>query len=112
MKLPQLITLLFLGSLIAVLGLNRFFIDPIPGNAANWFAFILQTAPLFIIAPGIAAQKRMWVFSSALLSMAYFVHGVIRMATPETRPVASWELVFAMGLFISLWVLAKKIPPT
>ena len=102
--------LLWTGSLFALLGLQRFFVDPLPTFAATLTVFLVQTAPLLLVLPVVlrpGARGPLWLL---LVTLLYFVHGVWQWNTPAVRLFGILEVVFALGGFVTCWVLLKVLP--
>jgi len=107
----RLTLLVWLGSLFALLGVERWFIDPLGSLAANAAVFAVQTAPIVAVAAlsiRDAARGALW---SALVSLVYFVHGVARAAAPAERLSGLIEIAFALGAFVSALLLLRVLPP-
>jgi uncharacterized membrane protein len=102
--------LLWSGSVFALLGLQRFFVDPLPSTAATIAVFLAQTAPLLVVLPMAlrsGARGPLWL---CLVMLIYFVHGVWQWNTPDARLFGIFEVIFALGAFVTAWVLLKILP--
>lgn len=104
--------LLWAGSLFALLGLQRFFADPLTTFWATLAVFLVQTAPLLLVLvmalrPG--ARGPLWL---CLVMLLYFVHGVWQWNTPGAQLFGMLEVVFALGAFVTAWFLLKVLPAT
>ena len=102
--------LLWVGSLFALLGMQRFFIEPLPTMLATIAVFIAQVAPLLIVLPGAlrtGARGPLWV---CLVMLLYFVHGVWQWTSSDARLIGILEVIFAVGAFVTAWVLLKVMP--
>jgi len=102
--------LLWSGSVFALLGLQRFFVDPLSSVAATVAVFVFQTAPLLIVLPMVlrnGARGPLWL---CLVMPLYFVHGVWQWNATDTRLFGIFEVIFALGAFITAWVLLKILP--
>jgi uncharacterized membrane protein len=102
--------LLWVGSLFALLGLQRFFVEPLASLPATIAVFAGQVTPLLIVLPGAlrsGARGPLWV---CLVTLLYFVHGVWQWTSPSGRLIGILEVIFAVGAFITAWVLLKLMP--
>ena len=102
--------LIWLGSLFALLGLQRFFVEPLPSFAATLGVFVIQLAPLLITAPLVlrpGARGPLWV---CLASILYFVHGIWQWIAPDLRIFGVLEVIFSLGLFVTALFLLKVTP--
>jgi len=102
--------LIWIGSLFALLGLQRFFVEPLTTMVATIAVFIGQVAPLLVVAPVAlrpGARGPLWVCLAMLL---YFVHGVWQWGSPSVRLFGILEVVFSLGSFVTAWILLKVIP--
>jgi uncharacterized membrane protein len=103
--------LIWLGSLFALFGIERWIVDPIGSLAANAIVFAVQTAPIVAVAVlsiRDAARGALW---AALASLVYFVHGIARVVSPMQRFNGAIEIIFALGTFASGLVLLRVLPP-
>jgi len=102
--------LLWVGSLFALLGMQRFFVEPLASMPLNVAVFIVQVAPLLIVLPMAlrpGARGSLWM---CLVMLPYFVHGVWQWTSPDTRLIGMLEVVFAVGAFVSAWISVKILP--
>jgi len=102
--------LLWSGSVFALLGLQRFFVDPLSTFPATLAVFLAQTAPLLLVLPMVlrnGARGPLWL---CLVMLLYFVHGVWEWNTPAARLFGIFEVIFALGAFVTAWVLLKILP--
>jgi uncharacterized membrane protein len=102
--------LMWSGSVFALLGLQRFFVDPLPSVPATVAVFIFQTAPLLLVLPMAlrsGARGPLWM---CLVMLLYFVHGVWQWNTSGARLFGIFEVIFALGAFLTAWVLLKILP--
>jgi uncharacterized membrane protein len=102
--------LLWCGSVFALLGLQRFFVDPLPGVPATVAVFIFQTAPLLVVLPMTLRSGARGPLLLCLVMLLYFVHGVWQWNTPGARLFGIFEVIFALGAFVTAWVLLKLLP--
>ena len=100
----------WMGSLFALIGLQRFFVDPLGSTTANLVVFFVQVLPLLILAPGVAAGRPTMYFWGSLASTLYVLHGVLQITAPDNRLMGIFGLTFALGWFITS-VLALKAAP-
>lgn len=104
--------LLWSGSLFALLALQRFFADPLPGLGATIAVFVVQLAPLLLVLPLVlrsGARGPLWL---CLVMLLYFVHGIWQWNTPHARLFGTLEVAFALGAFVTSWILLKVTQPT
>ena len=102
--------LLWVGSLFALLGMQRFFVEPLPSVPATIAVFIGQVAPLLIVTPGAlrtGSRGPLWVCLAMLL---YFVHGVWQWTSPNAHLIGFLEVIFSVATFVTAWILLKVIP--
>jgi uncharacterized membrane protein len=102
--------LIWIGSLFALLGMQRFFVEPLPSMVATIAVFVGQVAPLLIVAPAAlrsGARGPLWVCLAMLL---YFVHGVWQWSSPNVRVFGILEVIFSLGTFATAWILLKLMP--
>ncbi len=102
--------LLWVGSLFALLGMQRFFVEPLPSLTATIAVFIVQVAPLLMVIPGAlrkGSKGPLWV---CLVILLYFVHGVWQAASHDARLIGILEVIFALGAFVTAWILLKVMP--
>ena len=111
MKGLQFLCLLTLASLFALTGLRQFFLEPLTSNSSNFIWFAIQVTPLLLVLPGLLRLNHFTYVLTTLVSMLYFVHGVLLAATPELRYFGLWEVAFAVGLIAAAAFGAKKLIP-
>ena len=102
--------LLWSGSVFALLGLQRFFVDPLSTVLATLAVFAAQTAPLLLVLPAAlrtGARGPLWL---CLVMLLYFVHGIWQWNTPATKLFGIFEVVFSLGALVTAWVLLKILP--
>jgi uncharacterized membrane protein len=102
--------LIWIGSVFALLGLQRFFVEPLESLPATVAVFIAQVAPLLIVGPMAlrpGARGPLWV---CLVMLLYFTHGVWQWSDPTTRAFGVFEVIFSLGAFVSAWILLKVMP--
>jgi uncharacterized membrane protein len=106
----QVALLLWLGSLFALLGLQRFFVEPLASTAATVAVFMAQTLPLLVLLPVVlrgGARGPLWL---CLVTPLYFAHGIWQWHTPAAHIFGIFEVVFALGGFATSWGLLKLLP--
>ena len=104
--------LVWLGSLFALLGLQRVFVEPLGSLLATIVVFVVQVAPLLVVAPlSLRPGHRgpLWV---CLVTLLYFVHGVWQWSDQATHIFGVFEVIFAIGAFATAWILLRVMPPT
>jgi uncharacterized membrane protein len=102
--------LVWTGSLFALLGMQRFFGDPLPTTLATLAVFLAQTAPLLLVLPVMlrpGARGPLWL---CLVMLPYFVHGIWQWTSPDVHLFGILEVVFALGAFVTSWILLKLLP--
>jgi uncharacterized membrane protein len=102
--------LVWLGSLFALLGLQRVFVEPLGSLLATIVVFVVQIAPLLIVAPLAlrpGARGPLWV---CFVTLLYLVHGVWQWSDPATRIFSVFEVIFSLGAFATAWILLKVMP--
>ena len=102
--------LLWLGSLFALFGVERWLLEPLASFAATAIVFVVQTAPIVAAAwLSIRAPAR-GGFWSALAALVYFAHGVARCAAPTERLSGAIEIALALGVFATALLLLRALP--
>jgi len=102
--------LIWVGSLFALLGLQRVFVEPLDSPAATIAVFVVQAAPLLFVAPlaiRAGANGPLWI---CLVTLLYFIHGVWQWSDPGTRTFGVFEVIFSVGAFVNGWILLKVMP--
>lgn len=102
--------LVWIGSLFALLGMQRFFVEPLSSTIATIAVFVGQVAPLLVVAPAAlrsGARGPLWVCLAMLL---YFVHGVWQWTSPNVRLFGALEVIFSLGTFVTAWILLRVLP--
>lgn len=102
--------LLWVGSLFALLGLQRLLGDGLSGTLAQLVVLAVQVIPLLVVAPLLlrpGPRAGLWL---CLLMPFYFAHGIWQYTLPTTRLFGILEVVFALGAFVSAWLLLKLLP--
>ncbi|MEM7077786.1 MAG: DUF2069 domain-containing protein [Pseudomonadota bacterium] len=101
--------LVMVGSIIALTGLRQFFIDPLGDTTSNAIWFFLQILPLLLPLPGMLSAKLRSSFVMCLVSMLYFVHGVMYAFDPHLQLLSILEIIFALGLCAATTMLVRRI---
>lgn len=96
--LRLLIIFILLGSLFAITGVRQFMLDPINKLHLDALWFLLQVAPLLALLPGVMGATRKGFMYCALVSLLYFVHGVMLSTSPELQRLGILEAGFALVL--------------
>jgi uncharacterized membrane protein len=102
--------LMWIGSLFALLGLQRVFVEPLATLAATIVVFAVQVAPLLtiaLLAVREGAKGLLWV---CLVTLLYFTHGVWQWSDPATRTFGVFEVGFSLGAFANAWILLRVMP--
>ena len=106
-----LIALILMGCLFALTGVRQFLVDPVPAMSANGVWFVLQVLPLLLVLPGVLRLNRNALFFTTLASCLYLIHGILGVADWELPVFATLEIGFALGLFVAVCVVMRKIGP-
>jgi len=99
------------GSLVLLIALCiawELFLAPLrPGG--SWL--VLKALPLLIPLPGLLRASRYTCQWGSLLSLAYFIEGVVRAVSDQapSRYLAMIEIALATTLFLSLIYLAREL---
>jgi len=102
--------LVWLGSLFALFGVERWLVDPLGSFAATAAVFAVQTAPIVavaILSIRDAARGALW---GSLASLVYFVHGVAQIPSPTDRLSGGVEIALALGTFVTALMLLRALP--
>jgi uncharacterized membrane protein len=103
------VALFLLGSLVSVNGLRQFFIEPLTSPSVNAIWFCVQILPLAAVVPGMLRLQPGSVFGAALVSLLYFVHGVLLAATPELRVMGIFEAVVSVALLCVATYMTRSL---
>jgi len=103
--------LIWLGSLFALLGLERFVFDPLPSVTATIAVFVVKALPILMCAPLAVRRPARGAFWVSLASMLYFTDGVVAAFVPERRLFGAIEIVFALGTFVTALLLMRETRP-
>ena len=101
---------LWVGSLFALLGLERLLGDGLSGTLAQLAVLAVQVVPLLVVAPLLLRRGPRGGLWLCLLMPFYFVHGIWQYTLPATRLFGILEVVFSLGAFISAWLLLRLLP--
>ncbi|MEM7100706.1 MAG: DUF2069 domain-containing protein [Pseudomonadota bacterium] len=103
------LSLVMMGSLVAVTGLRQLFFDPIPSTGTNIAWFIVQLIPLLVPLPGFLRGSLTSTFILCLASLLYFIHGVMLAFDPELSLLGICEVFFAVGLTGTTTMVTRKL---
>jgi uncharacterized membrane protein len=95
------LSLVGLGSLLALTGLRQLFIAPLDDPVSNAIWFLIQVLPLLGVLPGMLRLRARSFLLAALAAMLYFSHGVVLAVEPALRVLGVLEAVFAVGLVLT-----------
>ena len=96
---PLLFFCLFCAGVIVVLtALRQFYIDPFSTLNGNIAWFLIQLLPLLVPLPAAIGGNFRSVFVLCLVSLLYFVHGVVTAFDPGMRWFAGGEIFFSLAL--------------
>ena len=98
-----------IGSLFALTGLRQFFIEPLANTSTNAVWFAIQVLPLLAILPGLMRRNINAHMYAILVSMLYFVHGVMLAATEPLRWFGLVEILVALAMTGVSTVLLKRL---
>ena len=107
MRGPQFLLIVAVGCLFALTGLRQFFIEPLANTGTNVIWFVLQTLPLLLVLPGCLTLGRRGVFFASMVSLLYFVHGV--MVFTESPFLAGSEIVVSIAMFGLASILLRAL---
>jgi len=102
--------LIWMGSLFALLALQRFVIEPLGSPLASAIVFVAQAAPLLVLAPLVIRPGVGSVFWAALIMPLYLIHGVWQGSVIGVRLIGALEVAFALGAFVTAWFLLRVTP--
>ena len=108
-KILQMLSLVSLGSIFSVLALYRYFFDPFDSLLISTFMLLLQVAPLLALVFGVVLLRSRQIFYLAMVSLLYFMHGIVLMVLPESRAFGLAEVIFALVLCVSSSYLVKNL---
>ena len=108
-KRLQMLSLISLGSIFSVLALYRYFVDPLDTLMVSTAVLLLQVAPLLVLVFGVIFLHSRKIFYLAMVSLLYFMHGIVLMVLPESRAFGLAEVVFALVLCVSASYLVKNL---
>ena len=104
-----MLSLVSLGSVFSVLALYRYFVDPFDSLLISTSMLILQAAPLLVLVFGVVFLRSRQIFYLAMVSLLYFMHGIVLMVLPESRGFGLAEVIFALVLCVSSAYLVKNL---
>jgi uncharacterized membrane protein len=108
-KILQMLSLISLGSIFSVLALYRYFVDPLASLLASTAVLVLQVAPLLLLVFGVIFLRSRQIFYLAIISLLYFIHGVVQVVDPGSRAFGLAEAVFAILLCVTTSYLVKNL---
>lgn len=100
-RVTHFLTLLCIGSLLALYGLPRLATDAIPFWPGGLAVLLLLTAPLLACVPGVLRGQRTAFGVLSLLALVYFALATWTLMDPDQRWTGIAEVGFALGLFFS-----------
>lgn len=104
----QFLTLLSIGSLFAVFGMQRLFGAPDAGSAVDVLVLAVQTLPLLICVPSLLGGSARAAVALAFLSLLYMCGAVITLVDPAARLEGSAMLLFALTLFLAATLYSRQ----
>jgi uncharacterized membrane protein len=107
----KLTLLIWLGSIFALLGIERFLFAPLRSTTATVAVFIVQTLPILISAPIALRNPARGAFWASLAALLYFAAGVVALFEPSRRVQGAIEVVFALGAFTTALLLMRATRP-
>jgi uncharacterized membrane protein len=103
--------LIWLGSLFALLGLERFVFDPLRTGLATLALFLFEVLPILVCAPLAVRRPARGAFWVSLAALIYFTDGVVAAFDPDRRLLGAIEIVFALGTFVTALLLLRETRP-
>ncbi|MCC5885830.1 MAG: DUF2069 domain-containing protein [Gammaproteobacteria bacterium] len=100
-RVTHFLTLICIGSLLAVYGLPRLAHDAIPLWPGGLAVLLLQTAPLLACVPGVLRWQRTAFGVLSLLALVYFALAIWTLMDPAQKWAGIAEVGFSLGLFFS-----------
>lgn len=107
-RLWQFLTLLSIGSLFAVFGMQRLFSTPDAGSLLDVVILAVQTLPLLICVPSLLGGSARAAVALAFLSLLYMCGAVITLVEPAARLEGSAMLLFALMLFLASTLYSRQ----
>ena len=108
MKGFLLLSLGLMGSLVALTGLRQLFMQPLADDTVNFVWFVIQILPLLATLPGVLRGGIRSTFMLCMVSLLYFVHGVLIVFDQATQLLGVFEIVFALGLCaVAAWLVRQ-----
>ncbi len=104
-----IVALFLLGSLVSVNGLRQFFVEPLTTPSVNAIWYFIQVLPLLAVLPGMLRLQPGSIFGAALVSLLYFVHGVLLAATPNLRVMGLFEAAVAIALLCVATYMTRSL---
>lgn len=103
------LTLLAMGSLVALTGLRQFFMQPLESTVPNLIWFGLQLLPLLLPLPGVLQMKLRATFMLCLCSTLYFIHGVYIAVDPQLLVLGAFEIGFSLMLCAVTAIMVRQM---
>ena len=103
------LTFIMVGSLVGVTGMRVFFVDPLPTTTLNVTWFLLQITPLLITLPSAMRGQLKGVFFLCLISILYFIQGILIIFDPALFYWGVAELFFALALCFVTALYVRKL---
>ncbi|HSG90021.1 MAG TPA: DUF2069 domain-containing protein [Pseudomonadales bacterium] len=107
-RLWHFLTIFAVGSLFAVYGLQRLFVDADGASVGAIVLLALQTGPLLACLPALIGGSARAAVALAFMSMIYLCVAVVTMVAPATRLAGTAELLFSMVLFLAATLFARQ----
>ena len=102
------LSLLAVGSLFALYGLRRLFVDADGGSPGSLLLLAAQTLPLLVFLPGLLQGSARAAALLSFVSILYFGAGVLTLVDPASRLSGGAELFFATLLFVASAYYARQ----
>ncbi len=94
------------GSLVALTGLRQFFMQPLADDSVNAVWFLIQVMPLLLTLPGLLRLSIKSTFLLSMVSLLYFIHGVLVVFDEATQLIGAFEIVFSLSLCgVASWMV-------
>ncbi len=102
------LALVLVGSIVALTGLRQIFLQPLADGTVNLVWFALQILPLLLTLPGLLRLEIRSAFMLCMVSLLYFIHGVLIIFDPPTQLLGAFEICFALGLCgVTAWMVRQ-----
>ncbi len=97
------------GSLFAIVGLNQFVLFPAPTTIENTIWFGIQVLPLLLPLPATMSGSIKGTFTLCMVSLLYFIHGVLLSFDEGGLAMGLIEITFALGLCAATAFLVRRL---